>query len=137
MGQYDDILHLPHHVSDKHPPMSMIDRAAQFSPFAALTGYDAAIDETARWTDARRELTEEQQQHIGALLHTLKNREKDLTEVMVTYFVQDRKKPGGSYLTVRGQLKKIDEHAGVLTLRDGMSIPFDDILSLEEAGNHK
>ncbi len=137
MGQYDDILLLPHHVSEKHPPMSMIDRAAQFSPFAALTGYDAAIDETARWTDARRELTEEQQQRIGALLHTLKNREKDLPKVMVTYFVQDKKKPGGSYQTVRGQLKKIDEHAGVLTLRDGMSIPFDDILSLEEAGNHK
>lgn len=131
--RYDDILHLPHHVSEKHPQMPMIDRAAQFSPFAALTGYDDAIDEAARRTDAKRELTEEQQQYISTQLHALKRREKDAPDLSVTYFLKDLKKAGGSYLTIRGKVKKVDELSGMLILLDGSMIAFDDILDIYES----
>ena len=130
--QYDDILHMPHHVSEKHPRMSMTDRAAQFSPFAALTGYEAAIDETARWTDAKRELTEEEQQIISAKLHALKSHEKAAPEVEMTCFVQDMKKAGGSYETIRGRIKKIDELAGRIELQDRTTVIFDDLLDISE-----
>lgn len=130
--RYDDILHMPHHVSEKHPQMSMIDRAAQFSPFAALTGYEAAIDETARWTDAKRELTEEEQQIISEKLHALKSHEKETPEVEMTCFVQDMKKAGGSYETFRGRIKKIDELAGRIELQDRMTVFFDDLLDISE-----
>ena len=129
---YDDILHLPHHVSEKHPQMSMIDRAAQFSPFAALTGYEDAIDETARWTDAKRELTEEEQQIISGKLHALKAHEKEAPEVEMTYFVQDRKKAGGSYKTIRGRIKRIDELEGRIELQNGSAVMFDDLLGIDE-----
>ena len=129
---YDDILHLPHHVSETHPQMSMLDRAAQFSPFSALTGYEAAIDETARWTDAKRELTEEEQQIISAKLHALKAHEKEAPEVRMTYFVQDLKKAGGAYETIRGRIKKIDELACRIELQDRTTVMFDDLLDVEE-----
>ncbi len=129
--QYDDILHLPHHVSEKHPQMSMIDRAAQFSPFAALTGYEDAIDETARWTDTKRELTEEEQQIINAKLHALMTHEKEAPEVTVSFFTQDARKAGGTYETVLGKVKRVNVFEGTLELRSGTIIPFEDILSLE------
>ncbi len=129
--QYDDIIDLPHHVSERHPEMPMIDRAAQFSPFAALTGYDAAIVETARLTDQKRELTEEKKQEISRELNALQARIKTDPAVTVVYFEVDGRKAGGAYRTVTGAVKKIDEYLGVLTLTNGMTIPFDDILSLE------
>ncbi|MEG2421569.1 MAG: hypothetical protein RSB55_08455, partial [Oscillospiraceae bacterium] len=93
---YDDMLHLPHHVSEKHPSMPMLDRAAQFSPFAALTGYDAAVKETARLTDRRVELDEGEKEAIDQRLTLVQERLPDPTEVTITYFVPDKKKAGGA-----------------------------------------
>lgn len=129
--KYDDIIDMPHHVSEKHPQMPMIDRAAQFSPFAALTGYDAAIVETARLTDQKRELSEDQKQVISKALHDLQRRIKTDPVVTVTFFQPDERKPGGAYRTVTGTAKKVDEYLGVLELTGGTVIPFDDIWSME------
>ena len=129
--RYDDIIDLPHHVSEKHPQMPVIDRAAQFSPFAALTGYDAAIVETARLTDRKRELTEEQKQIISKALDELRQRIKSDPLVTVTFFQPDERKEGGAYRTVKGCAKKVDAYLGMLLLTDGTRIPFDSILSLE------
>ena len=129
--KYDDIINMPHHVSEKHSQMPMIDRAAQFSPFAALTGYDAAIVETARLTDQKRELSEDQKQVISKALHDLQRRIKTDPVVTVTFFQPDDRKSGGAYKTVTGTAKKVDEYLGVLELTGGTVIPFDDIWSLE------
>ena len=129
--RYDDIIDLPHHVSEKHPQMPMLDRAAQFSPFAALTGYDAAIVETARLTDQKRELTEEQKQVISKALHELQKRIRTDPVITVTFFQPDDRKSGGTYRTVTGNAKKVDEYLGMLLLTDGTAIPFDSILSME------
>ena len=129
--RYDDIIDLPHHVSEKHPQMPMADRAAQFSPFAALTGYDAAIVETARLTDQKRELTEEQKQEISKGLRALQERIRTDPVVTVTFFQPDERKAGGAYRTVTGRAKKVDEYLGMLLLTDGTAIPFDSILSME------
>ena len=129
--QYDDLIDLPHHVSERHPQMPMIDRAAQFSPFAALTGYDEAIVETARLTDQKRELSEDQKQEISRELNALQARIKTDPAVTVVYFEADGRKTGGAYRTLTGAVKKVDEYLGVLELTEGTTIPFDDILSLE------
>ncbi len=128
---YSDIIDLPRPVSRKHPPMSREKRAAQFSPFAALTGYDAAIVETARLTDTKRELSEERKEAIGRQLLALQARLKTDPQVSVTYFVPDSRKAGGAYKTVTGAAKKVDEVLGVLEMRSGITIPFDDIIRLE------
>ena len=128
---YDDIIQLPHHVSDHHPQMPMLDRAAQFSPFAALTGYDAAIVETARLTDKKRELTEEQKDILSKQLLALKTQLKTDPTVTVTFFEPDSRKAGGSYKTITGAAKRVDEFLGVLELSNGASISFDDIMSME------
>ena len=128
---YDDIIDMPHHVSETHPQMPMADRAAQFSPFAALTGYDAAIVETARLTDRKRELTEGEKQEISRQLNALKARIKTDPAVTVVYFEKDLRKEGGSYRTVTGAARKLDEYSSSLELSDGTHIAFDDILSLE------
>ena len=129
--QYDDIIDLPHSVSENHPQMPMIDRAAQFSPFAALTGYDAAIVETARLTDQKRELSEDQKQVIGRQLHELQKRIRTNPTVTIVYFEPDRRKSGGSYKTVTGTADKVDEYTGFLHLSTGITIPFENILSME------
>ena len=129
--EYDDIINLPHHVSSERPHMPMIDRAAQFAPFAALTGYDAAIAETARLTDAKRELSEEQKEVIGKQLLALQARLKNDPQVCVTFFVPDSRKAGGAYKTVAGEAKRVDEACRILEMRGGITIPFDDIISLE------
>lgn len=128
---YDDIINMPHHVSDHHPQMPMLDRAAQFSPFAALTGYDAAIVETARLTDKKRELTEEQKDILSKQLLALKTRLKTDPTVTVTFFEPDSRKAGGSYKTITGAAKRVDEYLGVLELSNGVSVTFDDIISME------
>jgi hypothetical protein len=127
---YDDILLLPHHVSEKHPPMSRLDRAAQFSPFAALTGYEAAVKETARLTDRRIELDEGEKEAIDQRLMLLQERLPEPTEVTITYFVPDKKKTGGAYVSVSGTVKKIDDYERMVILRDGTNIPIDDILHI-------
>ena len=127
---YDDILHLPHHVSEKHPPMSRLDRAAQFSLFAALTGYEAAVKETARPTDRRIELDESEKGAIDQRLTLVQERLPVPTEVTITYFVPDKKKAGGAYVSVSGTVKKIDDYERMVILRNGTSIPIDDILHI-------
>ena len=128
---YDDIIDLPHHVSKVHPQMPMLDRAAQFSPFAALTGYDAAIVETARLTDEKRELTEEQQLLLNEKLSLLQQRSKTGVEISAVYFEPDSRKEGGAYRSVRSSVKKVDAQRGMLELQGGLALPFDAIWSLE------
>ena len=129
--QYDDIINLPHYVSPTRPRMSMIDRAAQFSPFAALTGYDAAIKETGRLTDQRIELSEDSRAALDRKQQLLVESLADHPEVSVTYFIPDERKSGGAYVTVTGIVKKVDDYQRLLLLTDGTKIPLDDILDLE------
>lgn len=125
---YEDILYMPHHVSTKHPPMSASDRAAQFSPFAALTGHDAAIQETGRLTDVQVEQSEELRALLDRKQQYLATLERP--EVTVTYFLPDGRKDGGAYVTATGQLKRIDPVERVLILAGGQSIPLDDIIDV-------
>ena len=129
--QYDDIINLPHHVSSTRPQMSMIDRAAQFSPFAALTGYDAAIKETGRLTDQRIELSEESRAVLDRKQHLLVDNLADHPKVTVTYFVPDERKSGGAYVTVTGQVKKVDDYQRLLILTDGTKISLDEVLDMD------
>lgn len=129
--QYDDIIHLPRHVSATRPQMSMSDRAAQFSPFAALTGYDAAIRETGRLTDERIELEEEALNILDRKLQILKDNLSNGPEVTFTYFKPDVRKSGGAYIEVTGAVKKLDEYERQIELRDGTKLPMDDILDIE------
>ena len=131
--KYDDIIDLPHHISATRPRMAMIDRAAQFSPFAALTGYDAAIKETGRLTDERIELSEESRAALDRKQQFLMEHISDHPEISVTYFVHDERKSGGAYVTVTGQVKRVDEYERQLILVDGTRIPLDEILELESA----
>ena len=107
-GPYDDIINLPHYISQKRPQMSMLDRAAQFSPFAALTGYDAAIKETGRLTDERIELEEEALTILNMKYQMLMDALPDNPEVTITYFVPDERKEGGSYVSKTGVVKKLN-----------------------------
>jgi hypothetical protein len=128
---YDDIIHLPHHVSAAHPHMAAIDRAAQFSPFAALTGYDAAIKETARLTDERVELDESMKDALSNKLQIIADRLKEHPEIAITYFQPDAKKKGGTYVTAISAAKKIDEYERVVVMTDGIVIPIDEIISID------
>lgn len=129
--KYEDIINMPHHVSSKRQPMSMIDRAAQFSPFAALTGYDAAVKETARLTDKRIELDEYEKAALDAKLRiTLENRGE---EIIITYFKPDTKKDGGAYISITGKIKKIDEYKREVILVDGLKISIEDIMEIKGA----
>ena len=130
-NQYDDIINLPHHVSATRPRMSMIDRAAQFSPFAALTGYDASIKETDRLTDERIELSEESRAVLDRKQQLLLDNLADRPVISVTYFVPDERKSGGAYITVAGRVKKVDDYQRLLLLTDGTKIPLDEILDME------
>ncbi len=127
---YEDIINLPHHVSKTHPQMPMQDRAAQFSPFAALTGYDDAIDETARLTGKKIELSEEAKEILDRKLQYLGSIISDQPEISVTYFVPDEKKDGGEYVTVKGNLKRIDEYERAIILTDGERIGMDEIIDI-------
>ena len=129
MGAYDDIIHLPHPTSVRHPRMPMIDRAAQFTPFQALTGYGEAIQETARITGEKAELTEEEKAVLDEKLRLLADTGN---EAAFTYFQPDSKKSGGSYVTALGAIKKLDPLEGRLVLSDGTAIPIDDILEIED-----
>lgn len=131
-GNYEDILYLPHHVSGTRRQMSMTDRAAQFSPFAALTGYDAAIRETARLTDSSVDLEGDEKALLDRRIQLLFRHLDREPRITVTYFVPDRRKSGGAYETVTGQVRKIDPLEQALFLGDGTRIPFDRIRYLEE-----
>lgn len=128
---YDDIIHLPHYVSTKHPHMALINRAAQFSPFAALTGHDAAIKETARLTDERVELDEYMKDVLSDKLQIIAERLIDYPEIVITYFQPDEKKNGGAYVTATGAVKKINEYDRIVVMTDKIEIPIDDIIGIE------
>ena len=132
MGKYDDIINLKHHISSKHPRLSMEQRAAQFAPFAALTGYGDSIKETARLTDNRIELNEEEKENINIKLQELKNKISTMPQVTITYFVPDAKKAGGEYITKMDKLKKIDEYKKIIILEDKTIIPIGEIIEIIE-----
>lgn len=127
-GKYDDIINLPHPTSARHPRMPMADRAAQFSPFAALVGHGAAIEETARLTDQKVELTEEGKALLDEKLRLLL---ETGGEGVFTYFLPDERKDGGAYITTTGKVKKIDPLEGRVILKDGTAIPIEDIWEIE------
>lgn len=129
--KYDDIIHLPHHVSRTRSPMATIDRAAQFSPFAALTGYDAAVKETARLTDERVELDEYMKDALSHRLQIVADRVREHPEIEITYFQPDVKKNGGTYVTDTGTVKKIDEYERVVVMTDGTVIPINEIINID------
>ena len=130
MNNYDDIINLPHHESKKHPRLSMEQRAAQFAPFAALTGYGDAISETSRLTEDRIELDNEEKRKIDIKLQELKNNISKKPKITITFFLPDIKKSGGEYKTVNGNLKNIDEYNQVLILEDKTKIPIKEIIEI-------
>lgn len=127
---YDDIIGLPHHTSAKHPRMSILDRAAQFAPFSALSGYGAALAETARLTERRINLTEEELLELDYKQQILMANIDKQPEITVTWFCPDERKEGGEYITTTGKLKRIDKVRRVVVLVDGTEISMDDIYSL-------
>ena len=136
-NKYDDIIHLPHPESKKHPRMSLHDRAAQFSPFAALTGHSAAIDETARLTEQKLELNEERQAELDRMWQYLLEKGQERPIIRLTYFVKDEKKSGGLYQTVKERLKKIDPYKRTILLQDGINVYYHDIFELELVKENK
>jgi len=128
---YDDIIDLPCPTSERHPRMSMANRAAQFSPFAALSCYDDAVRETAQYTDSRVELTEEEKGILDAKLQTLAERIAYQPTAAFTWFRPDEKKEGGTCLTVKSAVKKFDSFAGEVVMVDGQRIPIEDILDIQ------
>lgn len=131
MEKYREIIDLPHHVSKTRPQMPMSDRAAQFAPFAALTGYDAAIKETRRLTDERIELDVEALSALDMKYQLLMEALDEAPEVTITYFRPDERKAGGKYVSAVGAVKKIDDFERRITMQDGAKIPMDDVLSIE------
>ncbi|MDE5910240.1 MAG: YolD-like family protein [Lachnospiraceae bacterium] len=128
---YDDIIRLPHHISETHPQMTIRNRAAQFSPFAALSGYEDALEETERLTHRRAALAEDAK---AALDEKLQRIQKEITacpKVTVTYFVPDERKAGGAYKSVLGKIKKIDRYEKLLVMDNGTKIPMEEITEIE------
>lgn len=132
-GPYDDIIDLPHPMSQKHPRMSMHDRAAQFSPFAALTGHGAAIAETERETAAWTDLEEDEREHLNRQLCILRDRLEERPEVAITYFVPDSRKAGGAYVTIRSVARKMDLTEQVIQMADRSRAPIAQMRSIEFA----
>ena len=129
-NRYDEIMGLLHHVSKTRPQMPMSDRAAQFAPFAALTGYDSAIKETGRLTDERIELDEEALTALDRKYQLLMDTLDDAPEVTITYFQPDERKAGGQYVSATGTVKKVDTFGRRILLQDGTRIPLDSIFDL-------
>ena len=130
---YADIIHLPHPVSTRHAAMSKLDRAAQFAPFAALTGYDAELAETARLTTPRIELTESEEDRLNAVYLDLQAHITEHPRVTITYFEPDGRKSGGAYITLTAPVKRLDEHTQTLILTTGETIPLSQIIAIKEA----
>lgn len=127
---YDDIINLPHPTSLKHPRMSMHQRAAQFAPFAALNGHNAAIAETARLTDVRQILEEHDLKRLNERMTYLLEHLNEHHEVIITYFVEDELKEGGHYAIARGFVKKWDEYSQLVVMEDNVTIPIPFILDI-------
>ena len=129
--RYDDIIDLPHHVSRKHSQMPLLDRAAQFAPFAALTGHEAAIKETARLTEDETELDESSKELLNLKLQYVREHLTEQPEVTVTYFEPDTKKSGGAYVTMTGVVKKVDEYVRELVFEDGKRVALDTVMWID------
>lgn len=127
---YDDIIYLPHHVSRNHPQMPLRDRATQFAPFAALTGYEAALGETARLSVERRELDVQEAEELNRRLVALIARLSERPEVTIEYFVPDERKSGGAYVSVTGVVRHISVSERLLVMEDGTEIPMEDVDSV-------
>lgn len=128
---YDDIINLPHPVSYKHPRMSLYERAAQFSPFAALTGHDAAIKETERRTDEKHELSDDAIAYLNEQLILISENIGTGQKVTITCFVPDDKKSGGAYVSRSGIVKKIDKYEHTVIMDDSTVIPIEQISEIK------
>ena len=131
MSRYDDIIHLPHYVSKTRKPMPMINRAAQFAPFAALTGHDEAIAETARQTTPKQVLSSDEQKKLSARLAFAIENLAEKSRLTIVCFVPDDMKAGGRYVTITGVIKKYDEYERTITLEDGTVLQIDNIISID------
>ena len=132
MKDYSDIIDHPHHVSRMRPQMSMHDRAAQFSPFAALTGHEAAVQEAARVTEERAELDEGEKERLNEILYTLLEKYQGHPDISVTYFCPDARKSGGRYVTETGRIQKLDTFRRTILLDNQSEIPMDQISNIQE-----
>lgn len=127
---YEDIINLPHHVSSKHPHMSLEERSAQFAPFAALTGYDDCVEEAARYTDDRIDISEDAREILNKKIANIIKIIDKKPKIQVTYFVPDDKKIGGKYTTIEETIKKIDQINQELILVNGTKIKLHDIIDI-------
>ena len=128
---YADIIGLPHHVSPSRPHMPVPDRAAQFSPFAALNGFDAAVGEVARLTDGRRELDEDVKTDVDMRLSMVRAHLDEQPQVSITYFEPDKRKEGGAYIVVTGCVKRLDDYGHSIVMLDGKEVPIDEIVEID------
>ena len=131
LKKYEDILELPHHISRKHPQMSLSDRAAQFSPFAALTGHSDAIKEAARLTETEILLNEDVEEELDKKFQILREKVNEKPEIMILYFLDDDRKAGGKYKRISGNVHKISDHEGKIQMTDGTEIEIRKILELQ------
>jgi len=129
--RYDHIINLPHHVSKKHPQMSLASRAAQFSSFKALTGFEDEIDEAARYVDSRAELTEDELENLNQAFRFLSEIGSEHPMISVTYFVPDNIKSGGKYVTVTEKFRFLDMSIRMMKFTNGTAVPIDDIIDLQ------
>ena len=130
IDKYDDIINMPHHISKKHPRMSLENRSAQFAPFAALTGYEDEVEETARITDKKIEITDEIKSTINMRLQIIQEKINTKPKVTIKYFIPDNKKEGGSYKTVTSNVLKIDQYKKLVVLKDNTKIFISDIINI-------
>ena len=129
--KYLDIINMPHYVSKKHPQMSRYERAAQFAPFAALTGYEDIIKEEGRLTDNRIEINEEAKHILDMKMNVLMNSINNIPLVSITYFVPDERKSGGEYVTVDEKVKKIDVLKQHIITEEGTVVPVEEIVDMQ------
>ena len=130
MGEYDDIINLPHYEPKNHPRMSMMNRAAQFAPFSAVAGHDAAIREAGRITEGWIDIADSGNEELNRKMEMLQSRLSEHPMVTIEYFLPDAHKPGGSYHTISGNVRHIDEYERVIELMDKRKIPIDFIRNL-------
>ena len=130
MNNYEDIIDLPHHISKTRTPMSMYNRSAQFAPFAALTGYDEAVKETARLTNSKIEIDEGLKNILNSKLNIINEHIKENHQITFTYFIQDKRKDGGEYHYYTGTVRRIDEVSNIIYMKDRSKLLFNDILNI-------
>lgn len=129
--KYRDIIELPHPTSKHHTQMASVDRAAQFSPFAALTGHSDAIDETARLTDKHIVLSEDKIAELDLKLQMISERINEHPEIKITFFKEDKLKEGGAYIEIKERVKWIDKYRKILVMMDGTEIEFENTMEIE------